>query len=150
MPTSYYKCELHCHTLHSDGKMSPDTLARRAAERGLAAVALTDHNVTSGYTYLLSSALNHGITVIKGIEWTTFYGHVTALSDGVHNPNAASVVDWRALTKTNLETHARAARDAGCVLIIAHPRRVGAPVAIGCHFEFELSDYSPFSALEVW
>ena len=36
--------DLHTHTTASDGSLSPTDLVRQAAERGLAAVAVTDHD----------------------------------------------------------------------------------------------------------
>jgi len=43
----YYPFELHCHTNHSDGDMSPAELVQRAVERGLSGIAITDHNTYS-------------------------------------------------------------------------------------------------------
>ena len=40
----YYKAQLHCHSTHSDGVMSPQTVAQEYINRGYEIVFLTDHN----------------------------------------------------------------------------------------------------------
>ena len=46
---SYLPCELHCHSVHSDGSFSVAELLRRAYDDHLALIALTDHNTVSGH-----------------------------------------------------------------------------------------------------
>lgn len=41
-------CELHTHTLHSDGSQTLDELVKGAVDLGFDAIALTDHNTMSG------------------------------------------------------------------------------------------------------
>jgi len=40
--------DFHTHSVHSDGGDTPTELVKRAKEAGVSALALTDHNVTSG------------------------------------------------------------------------------------------------------
>ena len=40
--------DLHLHSTHSDGTMTPSELVDRAAEIGLKAISLTDHDTVSG------------------------------------------------------------------------------------------------------
>ena len=42
---NYYKANLHCHTICSDGKMTPEDIKRAYTERGYSIVAYTDHDV---------------------------------------------------------------------------------------------------------
>ena len=44
MMRNWFACELHCHTLHSDGDFSVEELMRTARERLLDGINLTDHN----------------------------------------------------------------------------------------------------------
>ena len=82
---SYLPCELHCHSVHSDGSFSVAELLRRAYDDHLALIALTDHNTVSGH-----GELDDSITpAVPGIEWTTFFGHMLVLG-------ARDFVDWRA------------------------------------------------------
>jgi len=40
--------DLHCHSTHSDGLLTPTALVQRAASRGVDVLALTDHDEVSG------------------------------------------------------------------------------------------------------
>ncbi|MGH2864434.1 MAG: DNA polymerase III subunit alpha [Solirubrobacteraceae bacterium] len=62
--------ELHCHSAYSflDGVSLPEELARAAAERGHAALALTDHNSVSGSMELAQIAPDCGVRAIHGAE----------------------------------------------------------------------------------
>jgi 3',5'-nucleoside bisphosphate phosphatase len=61
--------DLHVHTTASDGRLSPAEVVRAAAERGLAAVAITDHDVLSGLEEAVAAAPG-GLEVVPGIEMT--------------------------------------------------------------------------------
>lgn len=63
--------DLHTHSLASDGSMSPAELVRYAKEKGLSAVALTDHDTVEGVKEALDEGNKIGIEVIPGIEIST-------------------------------------------------------------------------------
>ena len=44
----WYPVELHTHTCHSDGSFTVEALVDAAARNGYRALALTDHNTSSG------------------------------------------------------------------------------------------------------
>lgn len=46
IPTSRYPCDLHSHTLRSDGNDTPQELIDNAAAQGLRVLGITDHDVT--------------------------------------------------------------------------------------------------------
>ncbi|MDR2091330.1 MAG: CehA/McbA family metallohydrolase [Clostridiales bacterium] len=140
----YFPVELHCHTNHSDGSMSPGFLVESAKKRGYAAIAVTDHNTASAFESAAAAGEKYGVCVIKGIEWTTFFGHIVCLHDD------ANVADWRELNMDNIDAHAEKARGKNAVLTLAHPMRVGAPAANGCRMEFRIKRFDLFSAVEVW
>ena len=48
--------DLHSHTTRSDGTFSPAELVRHAAAKGLAAVAVTDHDTAEGVAEALETA----------------------------------------------------------------------------------------------
>lgn len=50
---NYYKANLHCHTIYSDGNLTPEEVKKAYQERGYQVVAFTDHN-----TYRNHSELN--------------------------------------------------------------------------------------------
>ncbi len=65
------RIDLHIHTTASDGSVSPAEIVRRAASIGLKAIAITDHDTTSGFDEALSVAEQNHIEVISGIEIST-------------------------------------------------------------------------------
>lgn len=60
--------DLHCHTTASDGKHSPTELVRMAAELGLRAIAICDHDSTEGLDEALAAGRAVGLEVIPGVE----------------------------------------------------------------------------------
>ncbi len=61
--------DLHLHTTYSDGRLSPSEMVSAAVERGLAAIAITDHDVLGGIEEARAAAPT-GLEVIPGIEMT--------------------------------------------------------------------------------
>ncbi|MDR1374652.1 MAG: PHP domain-containing protein [Treponema sp.] len=66
--------DLHTHSSASDGSLSPAALMAAAAERGLSAIALTDHDTIKGLDEARLAAKTLGIRFISGVEleiqWT--------------------------------------------------------------------------------
>jgi hypothetical protein len=62
--------DLHVHTTHSDGALSPGEVVRSAASVGLAALAITDHDTLSALAVARPEAERVGIELIAGIELT--------------------------------------------------------------------------------
>lgn len=60
--------DLHTHSTVSDGSETPATVVALAAEAGLSAVALTDHDILSGLTEARQAADRHGIELVPGVE----------------------------------------------------------------------------------
>jgi predicted metal-dependent phosphoesterase TrpH len=63
--------DLHCHSLASDGALSPTELVQRAHEQGVTSLALTDHDTIAGLAEAQTAALTSGIQLIPGIEFST-------------------------------------------------------------------------------
>jgi 3',5'-nucleoside bisphosphate phosphatase len=61
--------DLHVHTTASDGRLAPAEAVAAAATRGLSAIAITDHDVTSGLEEARAAA-PAGLEVVSGIEMT--------------------------------------------------------------------------------
>lgn len=140
---SWLACELHCHSLHSDGGLSVAALARRMRGRGLDLLALTDHNTVSGLAEIPAARGETGIEILPSMELTTFYGHILAL--GIEE-----YVEWRDLGPSDAGT-AIAAIHAGRGLAgVAHPFRPGSPFCTGCYWEFTGFDWGEADYLEVW
>lgn len=62
--------DLHLHTFFSDGTFSPEELARRAREKGLGIVALTDHDTVEGCGRMEHACGVEGLEFIPGTELT--------------------------------------------------------------------------------
>ncbi len=64
-------CDLHVHSTHSDGTLTPAEIIFKAKELGMTAIALTDHNTVSGLPDFMSEAQKQGITAVAGTELST-------------------------------------------------------------------------------
>lgn len=80
--TSAY--DLHAHTHHSDGTLSPAELVARARANGVAALALTDHDVTSGIEEAYAAAAGAGVRLISGVEISVTWQRQTVHVVGLH------------------------------------------------------------------
>ncbi len=60
--------DLHAHTTVSDGGDSPTQLVRKAAEAGLWALAVTDHDNDAGCADAVAEGDRLGIEVVRGVE----------------------------------------------------------------------------------
>lgn len=67
--------DLHTHTTESDGTFTPQELVGAAADLGLEALAITDHDTFLGYDTALPSAQERGLDLICGIELSTKFRH---------------------------------------------------------------------------
>lgn len=66
-------CDLHTHSIYSDGTYSPAQLIAEAEQIGLCALALTDHNTVAGLPVFLAAAENSPVEAVPGIEFSTDY-----------------------------------------------------------------------------
>jgi hypothetical protein len=136
-------CELHTHTLHSDGRQTLRELAAGAAGLGFDCIALTDHNTMSGLRERAEIERETGIVIIPGMEWTTFYGHMVTIG-------MSDYTDWRAYGPEGLEEGLARIHEQGGLAGMAHPFRVGSPICTGCFWEYEIRDWSSIDYIEVW
>lgn len=60
--------DLHVHTNHSDGTLSPMQVVELAARKHLKAIAITDHDAVSGYMEYEGYKKDFGVEVVPGIE----------------------------------------------------------------------------------
>jgi predicted metal-dependent phosphoesterase TrpH len=115
------KIDLHTHTFYSiDGCSSPEDHVRRAAQRGLDGVAITDHNTTLGWKEANAAAKKYNIFVVQGEEVKTkingkVIGDIVALF--IKHP-----IEHREPEKVIKEIH-----DQGGLAILAHPFHIFTP-----------------------
>ncbi len=60
--------DLHSHSNASDGDLAPSDLVDLAVERGITALALTDHDTTAGLTEAINQAEKKNLRLICGVE----------------------------------------------------------------------------------
>lgn len=65
--------DLHTHSHFSDGTYSPTELIESAAEAGLEAIALTDHNTVAGLAEFTQAAEDYDLAAIPGVEISAGY-----------------------------------------------------------------------------
>ncbi|MBQ8837198.1 MAG: PHP domain-containing protein [Clostridia bacterium] len=66
------KCDLHTHSIYSDGSYSPAEIIAEAKRLNLT-VALTDHNTTAGLKEFMQAAKEQGAYAVSGVELSTVY-----------------------------------------------------------------------------
>ena len=80
---SILNADLHCHSVVSDGTLTPEDLAARAAGNGVELWALTDHDEIGGQHRAAAAARRHGMRYLTGTEISvTFAGetvHIVGL-----------------------------------------------------------------------
>ncbi len=65
--------DLHIHSTASDGSFSPKELVRLAKEKGLSAIALTDHDTVAGNKEVMITGKKLDLEVISGIELSAYF-----------------------------------------------------------------------------
>lgn len=66
-------CDLHTHSIYSDGTYTPQEIIDSAVHIGLSAVALCDHNTVDGLCEFLAAADDKNIQAIAGAEFSVDY-----------------------------------------------------------------------------
>jgi len=82
--------DLHCHSVVSDGTLTPEALALRAQENGVQIWALTDHDEVGGQSRARTAAQDLGMRYISGVEisvsWANQTLHIVGLGIDENNP----------------------------------------------------------------
>ncbi len=90
-PKNILNADLHCHSVISDGTLTPEALAERAKANGVELWALTDHDEIGGLSRAAVAAKAQGLSYLTGAEISvTFAGetvHIVGL--GFDADNAA-------------------------------------------------------------
>ena len=97
---------LHTHTTHSDGIYSPAELVSVAKKEGYKAVAVTDHDVITGYPELKAECEKEGLDTIFGTEFSSPFAalnttyHMTAFNFDPEHPRMKSYLEERSYCQT--------------------------------------------------
>src|SRR3954468_19835853 len=65
---SILNADLHSHSIVSDGTLTPEELAARAAANGVELWSLTDHDEIGGQQRAAAAARAHGLKYLTGTE----------------------------------------------------------------------------------
>lgn len=88
--TQYLNADLHCHSVVSDGTLTPEALAARAKANGVELWALTDHDEIGGQARAAAAAAANDMAYLTGTEISvTFAGetvHIVGLGFDASNP----------------------------------------------------------------
>ena len=83
----HLRVDLHTHTCLSpcgDARMIPPRILRRAAEKHIDVIGISDHNSAENVAAVQEIASDYGVTVIGGMEVTTQEeAHILAFFDGI-------------------------------------------------------------------
>lgn len=66
--SSHLSVDLHIHSTASDGTLSPAEILSQAAQAGLSAISITDHDTIDGVRAALSAGIPEGLGFISGVE----------------------------------------------------------------------------------
>ncbi len=98
--TSILNADLHCHSVVSDGTLTPEALAQRAAANGVELWALTDHDEVSGQQRALAAATAEGMRYLTGVEISVTFANATVHIVGLgYDPANAALVQGLANTR---------------------------------------------------
>jgi hypothetical protein len=135
---AWYPGDLQSHTHHSDARGSVEEFMAAAAARGLAFLAVTDHNTISHHAPLRRHA-DGPVLPIPGMEVTTYRGHANVWG-------ATGWVDFRIASDADVAVMVRRAHALGGLVSINHPKTQ--PGCIGCDWSYPVPHGA--DALEAW
>ena len=97
---SILNADLHCHSVVSDGTLTPEVLAARAAANGVDLWALTDHDEIGGQHRALAAAKAQGMRYLTGTEISVTFAGVTVHIVGLgFDPDDAALVQGLSATR---------------------------------------------------
>ncbi|MGH2820531.1 MAG: CehA/McbA family metallohydrolase, partial [Actinomycetota bacterium] len=134
----WYRGDLHIHTVHSDGRNTPDDVISGARAAGLDFFVSTEHNTDTAHA-VWGEHVPPDLLAVNGEEVTTRGGHYNAIGLG-----AGNWIDWRYRPEDDQirrfidEIHADSA-----VAVVNHPFAA----CKACDWSFP---YEGMDGIEVW
>ncbi|MBC8119827.1 MAG: PHP domain-containing protein [Burkholderiaceae bacterium] len=135
------RADLHSHSNLSDGTMTPDGVARRAAAFGVELYALTDHDELGGLSHARAAAAACSLAFVPGVEISVTWGGTTLHVVGLNiDPEAPVLRDGLANVRSGRNRRAQEIADGLAAVGISGTlegalRHAGNPKMIGrTHF----------------
>ena len=100
--------DLHCHSVVSDGTLTPEVLAERAKSNGVELWALTDHDEVGGLHRAAAAAKSQGLAYLTGAEISvTFAGETVHIVGLGFDPDDAGMQQGLRNTRGGREQRAK-------------------------------------------
>ncbi|MEI6580161.1 MAG: CehA/McbA family metallohydrolase, partial [Eubacteriales bacterium] len=131
----YLKGDIHSHTTNSDGKYTIEQLMKKAKNKDLDFIFITDHNNS---TEDMAIPLVKGLTTIEGLELTSYDGHINLL--GVKKPYVGS---YAVGSINELNEKLRQSKQRGAMRVVNHP------FCFMCGMIWDI-DQLDFDGIEIW
>jgi len=131
---TWFKGDLHVHSIHSDGKHSVKELAAEADRRQLDFVAITDHNTISQLRDITRCDDDHPL-LLPGEEITTYNGHANVWGN-------RRWMEFRCRTLEEMSRLIDEAHKDGLLFSINHPNDLGP--------DWTLKEIRGFDCIEVF
>ena len=104
--------DLHCHSVVSDGTLTPEALAQRAQANGVELWALTDHDEVGGQHRAAAAAKAVGMKYLTGTEISVTFADITVHIVGLgFDPDHPALVQGLRRTRGGREERAREMAD---------------------------------------
>ncbi len=98
--TSYLNADLHCHSVVSDGTLTPEELAHQAKANGVELWSLTDHDEIGGQHRAAAAARSQGMAYLTGTEISvTFAGNTVHIVGLGFDPDNTALAQGLAATR---------------------------------------------------
>lgn len=98
--TTYLNADLHCHSVVSDGTLTPEDLAARAKANGVELWSLTDHDEIGGQHRAAAAARSQGMAYLTGTEISvTFAGNTVHIVGLGFDPDNTALAQGLAATR---------------------------------------------------
>ncbi|MCL5997200.1 MAG: cache domain-containing protein, partial [Chloroflexi bacterium] len=124
------RVNFHCHSVYSDGDLTPEALADNLYAAGVRYAALTDHDSVEGLPRFQEALKRRGIGYIPGVELTTqcddCEAHILGYGFDASSPELkATLVSLRQARGTETQSIAESLRRAGTRHVAGHNDQPG-------------------------
>jgi predicted metal-dependent phosphoesterase TrpH len=107
-PQKILNADLHCHSVISDGTLTPEALAQRAKTNGVELWALTDHDEIGGQPRAAAAAQALGMRYLTGTEISVTFAAETVHIVGLgFDPDNAALAQGLRTTRNGREQRAK-------------------------------------------
>ena len=100
-----FRADLHCHSIYSDGQLTPEELIVKAKAVGLSGLSITDHDTIAAYENAPVFAKEQQILLGSGVEFSCVYQevniHILGYDFDVHHSGLKTFCEKHKLRRKN-------------------------------------------------